>query len=128
MNTQQSLLLRWATIAIMVIAGAWTLFHIIWGFTGQTSADEWGYALLALFVLALILAFVQFFYGRSAIQSSSGEPFPEPALGKFFLASAGSAPMWFVVRMDVGAEWLLAGWEKIKEPAVWGTSGVAIKG
>lgn len=120
--------LRWSAIVIMVVTGAWTLFHIIWGFAGQTSADLWGYALLVLFALSLILAFVQFFYERSAFQSSSGEQFPEPALGKFFLASAGSAPMWFVVRMDVGVEWLLAGWEKIKEPAVWGTSGVAIKG
>ena len=30
--------------------------------------------------------------------------------------------------MNVGAQWFLAGWEKIKEPAVWGTSGVALKG
>lgn len=51
----------------------------------------------------------------------------EPAIAKFFFASEGSAAIWFVVRMEVGAEWLLAGWEKIKSPA-WGTSGKAIAG
>lgn len=121
--------LRWSVLAITIIAGAWTLFHLIWNFAGQTSDDYWGIALLILFALALILAFVQFFQERSTLQAmSSGERFPEPSIGKFFLASAGSAPMWFVVRMEVGSEWLLAGWEKIKSPSVWGTSGVAIKG
>ncbi len=35
--------------------------------------------------------------------------------------------MWFVVRMYVGSEWLLAGWEKVTSPA-WGTSGQALTG
>jgi hypothetical protein len=35
--------------------------------------------------------------------------------------------MWFVVRMYVGAEWLLAGWEKVISP-VWGGSGKALAG
>ena len=35
--------------------------------------------------------------------------------------------MWFVIRMEVGAEWLLAGWEKIKSP-VWGANGTALNG
>ncbi len=35
--------------------------------------------------------------------------------------------MWFVLRMNVGAQWFLAGWEKAKDPT-WGTSGVALKG
>ncbi len=30
--------------------------------------------------------------------------------------------------MSVGAQWFLAGWEKVIAPSVWGTSGVAIKG
>lgn len=129
MAHQQQTTLRWGALAITIVAGAWTLFHLIWNFAGQTTDDYWGIALLILFALALILAFVQFFQERTAlVAASSGEQFPEPALGKFFLASAGSAPLWFVVRMDVGSEWLLAGWEKIKEPAVWGTSGKAISG
>ena len=30
--------------------------------------------------------------------------------------------------MNVGAQWFLAGLDKMKEPALWGTSGVALKG
>ena len=128
MTQQQHATLTWGTRAIMVVSGAWTLFHVILNVSGQTTDDYWGVALLILFALALILAFVQFFRERSTLSAASpNEPFPEPAIGKFFLASAGSAPMWFVVRMEVGAEWLLAGWEKAKEPA-WGTSGKAISG
>lgn len=128
MESQQQAALRWGTYAIVAVAGAWTLFHIIWNFAAQTTDDYWGIALLILFALALILAFVQFFQERSELKATSaGERFPEPTLGKFFLGSAGSASMWFVVRMEVGASWLLAGWEKIQSPA-WGTSGKAIGG
>lgn len=129
MSSQQNAFIKWSAVAIMVVAGGWTLFHLIWNFAAQTSDDGWGIALLILFVLALLLAFVQFFQERSALKSAtSTERFPEPALAKFFLASEGSAAMWFVIRMEVGSEWLLAGWEKIKEPAVWGTSGKAMGG
>jgi thiosulfate dehydrogenase [quinone] large subunit len=129
MSNQHSPLIRWGTLAITVVAGVWTLFHLIWNLAGQTSDDYWGIALLILFVLALILAFVQYSHERAELRATAeGEQFPEPAISKFFLASAGSSPMWFVVRMQVGAEWLLAGWEKIEKPAVWGTSGKAISG
>lgn len=128
MSKQQHALVKWSAYAITIVAGGWTLFHLIWNFAGQTADDYWGIALLILFALALILAFVQFFQQRSTLAAtSSTERFPEPALGKFFLASAGSSPLWFVVRMEVGAEWLLAGWEKINSPA-WGTSGKAMSG
>lgn len=55
------------------------------------------------------------------------EQFPEPAIARFFLASTGPAALWFVLRMNVGAQWFIAGWEKVQSP-VWGTSGVALKG
>jgi thiosulfate dehydrogenase (quinone) large subunit len=129
-SSQQSTAFRWGTIAITVIAGAWTTFHLIWDMGNHTTDDFWGQALLILFILALILAFAQYFQERSALQAatSPSEQFPEPAIAKFFFGSSGSASVWFVLRMNVGAEWFLAGWEKIKTPAVWGTSGVAIKG
>ncbi len=128
MARQQPAVLAWATLAIVIVAGAWTLFHIIWNVAGQKNDDYWGIALLILIVLALMLAFVQFFQERSALLApSSAELFPEPPLGKFFLASTGAAPLWFVVRMVVGAEWLLSGWQKIQSPD-WGTSGKALSG
>lgn len=128
MSHQQNALVKWGSLAIMIVAGAWTLFHLIWNFAAQTSDDGWGIGLLILFVLSLILAFVQFFQERSALKAmSSAERFPEPALAKFFFASEGSSAMWFIVRMEVGAEWLLAGWEKVTSPA-WGTNGSALAG
>jgi thiosulfate dehydrogenase [quinone] large subunit len=115
-------------IAIVILSGAWTLFHLIWNFAQQTADDYWGIALLILFVLSLIVAFVEYFQERSTLEVvSSSEQFPEPAISKFFLASSGSAAVWFVVRMYVGSEWLLAGWEKVIS-SVWGTSGTALTG
>lgn len=128
MSQQQQTFVKWSALALMIVAGAWTLFHLIWNLAGQTTDDQWGTALLVLFVLTLILAFVQFSQERAALTPvASKERFPEPALARFFLASEGSAAMWFVVRMEVGSEWLLAGWEKIQSPA-WGTSGKAMAG
>jgi len=113
---------------IAVLAGLWTIVHIIWSLAGITSDDYWGIGLLILFLLALILAFVQYAQERPALQAvSSAEQFPEPAISRFFLGSAGSSPLWFVVRMYVGTEWLLAGWEKATSP-VWGASGKALAG
>jgi len=104
------------------------MFHLIWNFAGQTSDDYWGIALLILFFLALPVAFMQYSQERTMLKgNASTERFPEPTISKFFLASEGSATVWFVVRMNVGAQWLLAGWEKITSPA-WGTSGKAPQG
>ena len=120
--------LYWLDLLIAAVAGIWTLFHIIWNIADQTSDDYWGIALLILFLLALIVAFVHFAQERSTLRAeSSNERFPEPAISRFFLASAGSAVLWFVVRMYVGSEWFLAGWEKVNSP-VWGTSGKALAG
>jgi len=118
----------WAGMLIVILAAIWTIIHLFLGIADIKADDFWGIALPILFVIALILAFVRFAQERPALQAaSSSERFPEPAISKFFLGSEGSSEMWFVVRMYVGAEWLLAGWEKIISPA-WGTSGKAITG
>ncbi len=118
----------WIDLLLVVVAGAWTLFHIIWNIAGATADDYWGVGLLILFALALIVAFVNFTQERHALQASAvKEEFPEPAISRFFLGSKGAAALWFVLRMNVGALWLLAGWEKVNSPA-WGTSGKALTG
>ena len=128
MSDQMAAAIRWGTIGVSVIAGAWTLFHIFWELNNQTADDYWGTALLILFLVALILAFMRFFYERPALTANPPtERFPEPAISKFFLASTGAAGVWFVARMDVGAEWFIAGWEKVQSP-VWGSSGIALTG
>jgi hypothetical protein len=82
----------WLDLLIVVVAGVWTLFHIIWNIAGQTADDYWGIALLILFLLSLIIAFMHFAQERPTLQTaSSAERFPEPAISKFFLASEGSA-------------------------------------
>jgi thiosulfate dehydrogenase (quinone) large subunit len=105
MVQQQKATLQWGALAIVVLAGAWTMFHLIWNFAGQTSDDYWGIALLILFLLALLVAFMQYFQERSVLKAeASTERFPEPAISKFFLASEGSAAVWFVVRMNIGSQ------------------------
>ena len=124
---QQNAMFR-AGLIIAALAGIWTLVHVVLGLAGNTVNDYWSVALLILFVLALIMVFVQYAQERPALQNvSSTEQFPEPAISKFFTGSTGSSALWFVVRMYVGAEWLLAGWEKVLSPA-WGTSGKALSG
>jgi thiosulfate dehydrogenase [quinone] large subunit len=120
--------LFWLDLLIALVAGIWTLFHIIWNIAGQTADDYWGIALLVLFVLSVILAFVHYAQERPALLATpTTERFPEPSISRFFLASTGSAVLWFVARMYVGTEWFLAGWEKVNSPA-WGTSGKALTG
>lgn len=115
-------------LVIAAVAGVWTLIHIILGLAGVTADDFWGYALLILFVIAFIVAFVQYAQERPALQeNSASERFPEPSISRFFTASEGASSLWFVVRMYVGGEWLLAGWEKVTSPA-WGGSGKALGG
>lgn len=118
----------WLELAVVIVAGAWTLAHLILSAAGSVAEDYWGWALLILFVVSVVLAFARYARSRPAlIGQPSDEPFPEPSVSRFFLGSTGSSPMWFVVRMDVGAQWVLAGWEKITSPA-WGTSGKALAG
>ena len=126
MPVQQSALSRWGTAAISIVAGAWTVFHLIWNLVlKQTGDDYWGQALLVLFVLALILSFIRFFEERPALVATAPqEQFPEPVISRFYLGSAGSAALWFVLRMNVGSEWLLAGIDKVQT----GFNGAAITG
>ena len=117
----------WLEFLVVVIAGLYTLVHIILGEAHPVSDDGWGWALLALFVIALILAFIRYAGERTSLKPHPDEAFPEPSISRFFLGSGSSAPMWFVLRMDVGATWISSGLEKITSPA-WGTSGTAMKG
>ena len=47
----------------------------------------------------------------------------------FFFSSTKSAPLWFLVRLYVGYEWLIAGWDKVMNPAWFGgEAGAAVSG
>lgn len=127
MFTQQKMSFNLGLL-LAAIAGIWTMVHIILAFAGNTTNIYWNEGLIVLFVLALLLAFVQYAQERTDLKKiSTTERFPEPTIARFFTGSTGSSPLWFVVRMFVGAEWFLAGYEKVISPA-WGTSGKAIAG
>ena len=51
------------------------------------------------------------------------------ALTSFFISNPKSAPFWLVVRLYLGYEWLIAGWDKFNNPAWFGTdAGAAMQG
>ncbi|MEK7109076.1 MAG: TQO small subunit DoxD [Patescibacteria group bacterium] len=51
------------------------------------------------------------------------------AFAYFFTADTRSSWLWLVVRLYVGYEWLLAGWEKVQNPAwVGDNAGAALNG
>lgn len=56
---------------------------------------------------------------------------PEPPITRLLFADTRLAPLWLVIRLYVGYEWLVAGWEKIANPAgVWvgSKAGTALTG
>lgn len=128
MSNQQTSIFKWGGVIVSLIAGAYTLFHIFYENAGNKADDYWGQTLLVLFLVGVVLAFAQYLQERQKLNATtSNDQFPEPAIARFFFGSSGAAGMWFVLRMSVGAQWLLAGWEKAAS-GTWGTSGVAIQG
>jgi thiosulfate dehydrogenase (quinone) large subunit len=56
---------------------------------------------------------------------------PEPNITRFLFADTRLAPLWTLVRLYVGYEWLMAGWGKLTNPAglwVGEKAGTAITG
>ncbi len=56
---------------------------------------------------------------------------PEPPIARFLFADTRLAPLWTIIRLYLGYEWLMAGWEKLTNPAgawVGATAGTAISG
>lgn len=56
---------------------------------------------------------------------------PEPPIARFLFADTRLAIFWLIVRLYVGYEWFMAGWEKVTSPAgVWvgPKAGTAISG
>ena len=54
---------------------------------------------------------------------------PESKLSRFLFADTRMSWVWLVLRIYVGYEWLMAGWEKLQSPVWIGSqAGTAIKG
>jgi len=55
--------------------------------------------------------------------------YPEPNISKFLFASRWMAPIWALIRIYVGYEWLKAGWGKVHESTwVGAQAGTSIAG
>ncbi|MSU74251.1 DoxX family membrane protein [Candidatus Kaiserbacteria bacterium] len=53
----------------------------------------------------------------------------QSAFTHFLTTNTASAPLWLIVRLYLGYEWLMAGWGKIVNPAWFGTdAGAALNG
>lgn len=53
----------------------------------------------------------------------------QSACAHFFTSNKVSAPLWFIVRLYLGYQWLMAGYEKVINPAWFGSNaGAALKG
>lgn len=53
----------------------------------------------------------------------------QSSLAHFFAADKKSAVLWFLLRLYVGYEWLMAGWEKVMSPVWFGShAGQALGG
>lgn len=56
-------------------------------------------------------------------------PLPQSWFPHFLFADKASAPLWFIVRLYLGYEWLMAGWDKVMNPAWFGSgAGAALQG
>lgn len=54
---------------------------------------------------------------------------PQSAFAHFFTTNTASAPLWLVVRLYLGYEFLMAGWGKLASPAWFGSgAGAALQG
>ena len=53
----------------------------------------------------------------------------QSSLTHFFTANTASAPLWFIARLYLGYEWFIAGYEKLINPAWFGSgAGAALQG
>jgi len=53
----------------------------------------------------------------------------QTSFAHFFTADIRSAPFWFIIRLYLGYEWLMAGWDKVISPTWFGShAGAAVQG
>ena len=57
----------WFDLLLAVVAGVWTIVHLILNFANKKVDDYWGTALVVLFVLALIMALIHYAQERPAL-------------------------------------------------------------
>ena len=62
-------------------------------------------------------------------EQNSSTQIPEPGISRFFFADIRLSWLWLIVRLYVGYEWIIAGWQKVNSPVWTGSkAGVALQG
>lgn len=61
------------------------------------------------------------------VRTRSGQIIEDPPLAKFLFSNTRMAPVWLVVRVLIGINWLQSGLGKLQNPA-WIETGVALRG
>ncbi|MEZ4503519.1 MAG: DoxX family membrane protein [Dehalococcoidia bacterium] len=99
---------------------AWALVVGLSMFAAAYWDPFWGFFVVLAGVVAAWLAMRAFVASRAPTLSppwrslaTGDEEFREPAFAQWLFASRASAPMWLVVRVFLGWQWLHAGWEKL---------------
>jgi thiosulfate dehydrogenase (quinone) large subunit len=62
-----------------------------------------------------------------AVQTTTGKEIQDPPLARFLFGDTRMAPVWLVIRLILGFDWLSQGWEKLQNPA-WIDTGMVLKG
>lgn len=61
------------------------------------------------------------------VQTTSGKEIQDPPLARFLFSDTRMAPVWLIIRVLLGWDWLSHGLEKLGNPA-WMETGVALQG
>jgi thiosulfate dehydrogenase (quinone) large subunit len=115
-------------VLFIVIVAGFVLHQIVGNESGSLStAEKWLVILSLILIVAGIATYV--WDGTAAALRGTEEELvivEDPPVARFLLADARSAPIWLVVRLYVGYQWLNAGSHKVTNDA-W-QDGSALRG
>jgi thiosulfate dehydrogenase (quinone) large subunit len=116
-------------IHVVLVAAIVALFSV--RYFGEVGIPSWLFIGLAVIVLGGAIANSYYDYRKA---QSGEEPLPastevvqDPQFTKFLFSDLRTAPMWLVVRIYLGLQWLDAGWGKLSGEG-WMDGGASLRG
>jgi thiosulfate dehydrogenase (quinone) large subunit len=117
------------------VLGASAVVSLVGGLLLHVAADPTtgsGTALGAFLFGILVLLFVGGLLSRlnrpgSDVPSADEVAVPEAGLSRFLRMSKLAAALYLGVRLAMGYEWLISGWDKLQQPS-WTRTGLALRG
>jgi thiosulfate dehydrogenase (quinone) large subunit len=123
------MLARIRPIHVILVAAIVALFGVRY----FTRLDIPSWLMIGLAVIVLGGAIATSFYefrkaqeGKEPLPADTGE-LKDPQFVSFLFSDIRTAPMWLIVRVYLGLQWLEAGWAKVTSEA-WMDTGVAVQG